>query len=168
MDHNTELRGESTSSSKMNVLERPTDLPGSCACCGATQRPVVDFGVSVETENFGYGVLYLCQDCCIQAASKFVEIAPVIRAPELNENDFNRLKDGLDHAVRNVVVNWAEHLVVIVPPQLPNLVTVEESAEPSPEPAKPEGRKSRAAKTSNGTDEASGSEGPIRVPSFEL
>lgn len=65
--------------SRFTVYDRPHALPGKCCVCGASDRPVVDFGRDVEWDN-GYGRAYFCEDCIKQAASKFPQ-------PELFQND---------------------------------------------------------------------------------
>ena len=49
---------------RFQYLERPAALPGKCACCGAVDKPVIDFGFDLDF----YGVIYLCVDCLGEAA----------------------------------------------------------------------------------------------------
>ncbi len=165
METNTELRGEETDSSKMHVLERPTNLPGKCACCGAVNRPVVDFGVSVETEDFGYGVLYLCIDCIMQAGKKFGITEPmVIKAPPMSDKDIQRLVDGLTNGVTSIVTNWSDAIISADPEPAPV---------PEPEPVvedKPTvlTGKPRTGKTVKAPDGLTLGEGSDGVSSFSL
>ena len=52
--------------SRFKLLPIPTNSPGKCACCGAVDRPVVDFGFAL----LGYGVVMLCVLCISEAARK--------------------------------------------------------------------------------------------------
>jgi hypothetical protein len=51
---------------RFKVLPGPANLPGKCGVCGAVNRQVLDFGLDIR----GYGTLYLCTDCCTEAASR--------------------------------------------------------------------------------------------------
>lgn len=66
----------SGSSSKVQVVAYPTQLPSKCACCGSVPnghtelkntRYFVDFGLDLNE----FGTVYLCSDCFVEAASKF-------------------------------------------------------------------------------------------------
>lgn len=48
---------------RFTVSEKPLVAPGKCACCGAVDRPVVDFKFDVEF----YGTVLLCGDCIREA-----------------------------------------------------------------------------------------------------
>lgn len=52
--------------SRFKLLPKPTIHPGKCACCGAVNCPVVDFGFSL----IGYGAIMLCVNCLSEAARK--------------------------------------------------------------------------------------------------
>lgn len=52
--------------SRFQVLERPVSTPGKCRCCGSAVNKVVDFGADDDE-----GVIYLCENCIIEAASRF-------------------------------------------------------------------------------------------------
>lgn len=69
-DRTSSVIGEEVQS-KFTVLEKPTLHPGHCICCGAVDRPVLEFGVDVDFDHLGYGRLMLCVTCIKQAASKF-------------------------------------------------------------------------------------------------
>lgn len=51
--------------SRFKIVERPFAAPGKCAVCGATEKPVVDFGFDLDW----YGVVYFCLDCLTEVAS---------------------------------------------------------------------------------------------------
>ncbi len=48
---------------RFKMLERPASLPGKCACCGAVNKPVLDFNFDLDF----YGAVYLCVDCLGEA-----------------------------------------------------------------------------------------------------
>lgn len=48
---------------RFKFLERPAALPGKCACCGAVDKPVLDFGMDLDF----YGAVYLCVECLGEA-----------------------------------------------------------------------------------------------------
>jgi hypothetical protein len=52
---------------RFQILERPMALPGNCAVCGAVNKPVVDFGLSLDW----YGAVYICVED-LQAAARIV------------------------------------------------------------------------------------------------
>mgnify|MGYP007132574797 CR=1 FL=1 len=60
----TEIQYDPTS--RFQVLERPVAHPGKCRCCGSALNKVVDFGADDDE-----GVIYLCENCIIEAASRF-------------------------------------------------------------------------------------------------
>lgn len=87
---------ESVINGRFKLLERPVALPGKCACCGAVDRPVVDFGFDLDF----YGVVYLCTTCLGEASevagSTNVEALvtpPPIDYEALNEF-FRRISDA--------------------------------------------------------------------------
>lgn len=54
---------ESVINGRFQFLERPAALPGKCAVCGAVDKPVVDFGLTVDY----YGAVIFCTDCIREA-----------------------------------------------------------------------------------------------------
>ena len=48
---------------RFKMLERPVALPGKCACCGAVNKPVLDFNFDLDF----YGAVYLCVECLGEA-----------------------------------------------------------------------------------------------------
>lgn len=54
---------ESVVNGRFNVTERPTVFPGKCAVCGTVERPVVDFGMTLDY----YGAVLLCVECVTSA-----------------------------------------------------------------------------------------------------
>lgn len=49
--------------SRFVLLDRPIAHPGICRVCGASQKPVVDFGSTDDD-----GVIYFCVDCLTEVA----------------------------------------------------------------------------------------------------
>lgn len=49
--------------SRFQFLERPVAAPSKCVVCGGYDRPVVDFGVSIQW----YGAIVICTDCVGEA-----------------------------------------------------------------------------------------------------
>ena len=45
-------------------------LPGTCIVCGSADKPVLDFGMSLEF----HGVVYFCRDCITEAALAFGDV----------------------------------------------------------------------------------------------
>lgn len=110
---NTDLHGEDAQS-KFRVLDRPQALPGSCLSCGAVNRPVVDFGVSADFEHLGYGVVYLCTDCVVQAYMRMQDsghvkpdLAPVAEDANRDEDlvPFEWMLDVVTNAVHHAYDN---------------------------------------------------------------
>lgn len=61
-----------TSISKFHWLERPAALPAKCISCGSVNKPVIDFGMSLNR----YGAVYFCEDCIGEAARVMGFIKP--------------------------------------------------------------------------------------------
>lgn len=51
----------------------PLVSPGKCACCGAVNRPVVDFDMTIQF----YGAVLLCITCLAEA-SRLIDMVPVV------------------------------------------------------------------------------------------
>lgn len=79
--------------SRFKVLSHPAVAPGKCIICGAVNRPVVDFGMSVT----GYGAIYFCCFCISEAAQPF----GMVPATELADNE--KATDAIvsDYLARN-------------------------------------------------------------------
>lgn len=54
---------ESVVNGRFKVTDRPTVFPGKCAVCGTVERPVVDFGMTLDY----YGAVLLCVECLTSA-----------------------------------------------------------------------------------------------------
>lgn len=52
---------------RFQILPRPVALPGNCCVCGAVNKPVLDFGLSLDW----YGAVYICVED-LQAAARIV------------------------------------------------------------------------------------------------
>ena len=55
---------EHNPTSRFKLTNLPLVTPGKCACCGAVDRPVVDFDMTVQF----YGAVLLCITCLAEAA----------------------------------------------------------------------------------------------------
>lgn len=94
-----------TIQSRFTVYARPDAPPGRCIVCGATQRPVIDFGVDVEWADNGYGRAYFCEDCITEAASKFPkEETPA--ADGISREEFDRWKLGFLNDVTSYAATY--------------------------------------------------------------
>jgi hypothetical protein len=51
--------------SRFTLLPQPVVAPGKCAVCGAVDKPVVDFNMTIEF----YGAILICANCIREAAS---------------------------------------------------------------------------------------------------
>ena len=59
--------------SRFQLLPLPVVSPGKCACCGAPDRPVVDFGMTIQF----YGAVLLCVTCMTEAAA-VIDMVPAV------------------------------------------------------------------------------------------
>jgi hypothetical protein len=71
---------------RFQLLPAPLMLPGVCACCGAGNKPVIDFGLQLEW----HGAVYLCIDCITEAGT-VVGLVPSARYEAVLE-DLVKLK----------------------------------------------------------------------------
>ena len=71
----TELRSipEAKPTDRFKLTNLPLVTPGKCACCGAVNRPVVDFDMTVQF----YGAILLCITCLAEAA-RTIDMIPAI------------------------------------------------------------------------------------------
>lgn len=103
---------ESVLNGRFKVSEKPLVAPGKCACCGAVDKPVVDFGFDVEF----YGTVLLCGDCITEALSLLTAVFPVssesqaqvVPLPTLNVEAINGyVLDAIDSIgrLRNLLPN---------------------------------------------------------------
>lgn len=67
--------------SRMQYYHLPVVNPGKCACCGSVERPVVDFGMTIEF----YGAVLLCVTCLAEAG-QIVGLVPVEQLREAQES----------------------------------------------------------------------------------
>lgn len=58
-----------TPTSRFQLYPSPVAAPGKCAICGAVNRPVVDFGMTIEF----YGAVMFCIEC-MQSAARAVDM----------------------------------------------------------------------------------------------
>lgn len=73
--------------SRFQLLPSPVAIPGKCAVCGTSTRPVVDFGMTLEF----YGAVYLCETCLTEAARAIgmVSISEYNEAKEGSSQSFS-------------------------------------------------------------------------------
>lgn len=69
----TELRliPEAKTTDRFKLTNLPLVAPGKCACCGAVDRPVVDFDFTIQF----YGAVLLCETCLAEAA-RVIDMVP--------------------------------------------------------------------------------------------
>jgi hypothetical protein len=142
--------------SRFTVYDRPYELPGKCCVCGASDRPVVDFGRDIEWDN-GFGRAYFCKNCIKQAASKFPsdEIQPRVMAVD-EWNSWKR--ELLDELTGVITAN-----------QLPPGIVLDDSVFEQAESEHAEGIKRdepESSGTSDETDESTSKQGTSGVPSL--
>ena len=58
---------------RFKLTNVPLVSPGKCACCGAVDRPVVDFDMTIEF----YGAVLFCVTCLTEAAT-VIDMVPAI------------------------------------------------------------------------------------------
>jgi len=62
-------------SSKFRILNAPTELPGTCASCGASSpddRDYIDLGISLDF----FGAIYFCTFCYTEGANALGYVSP--------------------------------------------------------------------------------------------
>ena len=74
--------------SRFQLLQRPMVIPGHCAVCGTPNRPVVDFGMTLEF----YGAVYLCEVCLTEAARTIGMVTA---------EEFAKVKAGLSQSLED-------------------------------------------------------------------
>lgn len=82
---------DSVINGRFHYLERPNVLPGHCAVCGSVERPVIDFGMSLD----GYGAVLLCVECLQTAVSlvHMVEGASPVVSPHIIKPDAGAINE---------------------------------------------------------------------------
>ena len=104
--------------SRFKLLPKPYNSPGKCACCGAVDRPVVDFGFAL----LGYGVVVLCVLCISEAARKVGMVSETLlsdnqRATDqivteyLSQNNLKVITDEQFGSVLSAVAGLSEFAV---------------------------------------------------------
>jgi hypothetical protein len=147
--------------SRFIVYERPHALPGKCCVCGASDRPVVDFGRDIEWDN-GYGRAYFCVTCIKQAASKFPD--PV------KENDHDLMVRHVELWKKDYVDELRTRILECIPG--PADIPVDGTSNPVPEQTEPddttdpEPDKPEFSGISDETDQPTSEQGTSGVPSF--
>lgn len=157
--------------SRFKLLPKPYNSPGKCACCGAVDRPVVDFGFSL----LGYGVVVLCVLCLSEGARKVGMVsesllsdnqraADLIVTEYLEQRDLKVITNGQFESVLSAVAGlseFADSTGGIVPEKdlddgIAELATV--NAEPG----------TKSSRTKLKDSDAAGSEGSNDLRDFTL
>ena len=78
----TELRQnpQAKPTDRFKLTDKPMVSPAKCACCGAVDRPVVDFDMTIQF----YGAVLLCVSCLGNAA-QLIDMVPAV---ELHAAEF--------------------------------------------------------------------------------
>ena len=92
--------------SRFQVTERPLVTPGKCAVCGAVDRPVVDFNMTLQF----YGAVLLCTTCLTEAGHA-IGLVPYSDVQRLEESLAQSLTDQLK--ARNLKVLTDEQFDVV-------------------------------------------------------
>lgn len=86
--------------SRMQYLHLPVVHPGKCACCGSIERPVVDFGMTIEF----YGAVLLCVTCLAEAG-QIVGLVPVAELRAAQESLAQSIDENLKQAGKVAITN---------------------------------------------------------------
>lgn len=78
---------------KFQITDKPMALPAKCVVCGAVDRPVLDFGMSLDW----YGAILFCIECMASAA-RAINYAPVAEIEE-RERSAQAVYDRQDEVV---------------------------------------------------------------------
>lgn len=111
---------------RFKVHDRPVAAPGCCSVCGSVERPVVDFGTSVDF----YGAVVICTDCIREAA----EAVAYYNGESASEKTQAASPiDYLDAEAINEYVRMASSVTdrlsrILAPLNIPSLVDDEEDA----------------------------------------
>jgi hypothetical protein len=100
---------DSVINGRFQYLDRPNVLPGHCAVCGSVERPVIDFGMSLD----GYGAVLLCVECLQTAVSlvAMVEGASPVVSPHIIKPDAGTINEYITASLSavnslNVVLSY--------------------------------------------------------------
>lgn len=63
----------SLASGRFQIQERPVSAPGNCSVCGSVERPVLDFGTTIDY----YGAVLLCTHCIESAYTLMVMVGVI-------------------------------------------------------------------------------------------
>ena len=105
---------ESVINGRFKVSEKPLVAPGKCACCGAVDRPVVDFGFDVDF----YGTILMCGNCLREALGVYEGAFPpaiesqaqVVPLPTITAGDLHdalvTARDAITALDRSIPANF--------------------------------------------------------------
>jgi hypothetical protein len=95
--------GPSLTRSRFVLLDRPLAHPGICKVCGASDRPVIDFGASDDS-----GAIYFCVHCLTEVAKGALNLVDASDLDKARLTIFNLTEKlntqggNLDEYVRNL------------------------------------------------------------------
>lgn len=79
--------------SRFKVYPSPVASPGKCGVCGAVDRPVVDFNMTIQF----YGAVYICVTCMCEAA----QAIDMVSADQLRDAQ-NSLAQSFDRKLKQL------------------------------------------------------------------
>lgn len=112
---------------RFQLLQRPAALPGNCAICGAVDKPVVDFGLTVEF----FGAVYICVED-MKAAARILNLIPkelLDQAELVRSPDQSKIEEATDEFIGRVsssIHEYTDRLLSVcsvpaaVQPEVPN------------------------------------------------
>lgn len=95
----TEIDYTTDPNSRFQVYPSPVASPGKCGVCGAVDRPVVDFNMTIQF----YGAVYICIICMNEAAQK-INLVPR-----------SQLEDAQDSLSQSFELNLSNLDLVAIP-----------------------------------------------------
>lgn len=104
-------------SSRMKYLALPFIHPGKCACCGSIERPVVDFGMTLDF----YGAVMLCVTCLAEAG-RIVGLVPVEELQLAQESLAQSIDENLRSAGKVAITNEQQRSLIVAVRGLSDLV----------------------------------------------
>lgn len=157
--------------SRFKLLPVPINSPGKCACCGAVDRPVVDFGFAL----LGYGVVMLCTLCVSEAARKVGMVsenlltdnqraADLIVSEYLKDHELKVITNGQFELLLSAVAGFSE-FASSSGDLVPKENTDDGVAELATVDAKPRKRPAKAERTDS---DSAGGKGPDDLWDFTL
>lgn len=145
----TAVLSDSVLNGRFSVHEKPITAPGKCACCGSVNKPVVDFGFTVDY----YGAVLMCGECIREALALLDTVFPV----EGVQDQVVPLP-AIDVEAINVYVRTASDAIDRLRSVLPDVVLPVEESEELPDDPDPDAGITNEA--DNAYDKSVSIEGP--------